>query len=251
MSYLFKIVLVLSIVLNLIALWALFHYVMYGGSPLGEIKRKLFGSSKTKTITIPYENENNTIKKEAAEGKIDSLRVVFYGASITHNWNLGKYFPEIHPLNRGVGGFVPDLLTKYKSNVLDLRPRAVVIKLCAINIRPQIPMSVLKDGLDMMVGLARAYDIIPITTTIIPSAKPAAHIGDFSVIDSLKSYNEWVREYSVKNNLGIIDYATAIQDENGFLPRKYAKDPVHINEEGYKVLSNTARPIIYDIIGVK
>jgi lysophospholipase L1-like esterase len=250
MTNILKLALIASLILNIIAVWALFHYVYYGGSPLSELKRKLLGSSKSAPPAIPYADENAAISKEVADGKTDPLRVVFFGASITHNWDLNKYFPKIHPVNRGVGGFVPDLMTKFKSNVLDLKPAAMVVKFCSINIRPQIPMHQLKDALEMMVQLARDNGIVPVVTTIIPPSKPAAHIGDFRVIDTLAAFNEWVRDYAARNSLAIIDYARAIQDENGFLPREYAVDPVHLNDKGYDIIAGAARPVIYKVMGI-
>jgi lysophospholipase L1-like esterase len=223
---------------------------MYGGSPLSELKRKILGGPKP-AETSPFDKENQKYLREAQSGVLDSLRVVFYGASITHDWNLPKYFPQIHPINRGVGGFIKDLLIKYKSNVLDLKPKAVVIKICSINIRPQIPMYYLKDGMAMMVEMAQANDIIPIVATIIPGAKATAHIGDFNVADSLKEFNEWVRSYATDKNLELIDYAKAIGDESGFLPRECSVDPVHLNDKGYDVIAEAARPVVYRVIGVE
>jgi len=248
MSNLLKIVLAGSILLNLLAIWGFLHYIMYGGNPLLELKRKLTGTSKVVGPEIPRAEENARMRQEAAEGKTDSLRVVFFGASITDSWDLNRYFPAFHPVNRGVGGFVPDLVIKFKSNVLDLKPRAVVIKICSINIRPTIPAYQLRDGMEMMVQLAQANGIKPIVTTMIPSARPAATIGEFSVIDAIREFNDWVREYTRSNNLPLIDYALAIQNEDGFLPRDCSIDPVHINGKGYDILAEAARPVIHRVL---
>ncbi|NIS18109.1 MAG: hypothetical protein GWN00_09705 [Aliifodinibius sp.] len=251
MSGVLKIILIASLLINVVAVWGLLHYIYYGGSPLGELKRKLLGSPTRGNYQDPLHEENLRLKKEVEQGKYDSLRVVFLGASITHSWNLEKYFPEIHPVNRGIGGLAPSLLTKFKENVLDLKPRAVVIKFCSINMRPSQPLRVLQDALDMMVQLSKANQITPIVCTIIPAGKPSAHIGDYSVADSIQEFNRWVREYTDREQIELIDYAAAIQDDKGFLPRKYSKDPVHLNERGYEVISNAARPRIYRILDIE
>ncbi|HWR82559.1 MAG TPA: GDSL-type esterase/lipase family protein [Candidatus Deferrimicrobium sp.] len=251
MQTLWKLLLIASIVLNLIAIWGLFHYVRYGGSPLGELKRRLTGGSRQNVPQLPFLAENERIMAENAKGIVDPLRVVFLGASITNRWDLQRDFPWAHMINRGAGGqLVPAMLSRYKRDVLDLKPKAVVLKFCSINIRPQIPLSVLRDAMMMMVQLARGNDIVPIVSTIIPAGKPEAHIGDFSVVDSLASFNEWVRSFAVDNSVPIIDFAAAIQDEHGFLPRQYSTDPVHVNEAGYRLLAEAARPVIYQAIGI-
>ncbi|MEA2030939.1 MAG: GDSL-type esterase/lipase family protein [candidate division Zixibacteria bacterium] len=250
MSNLLKIILIGSILLNLFAIWGLFHYIMYGGNPLSDLKRKLTGTHQQSQPKIPRAEENAKIRQEVSEGKTDSLRVVFFGASITNRWDLDKYFSEFHPINRGVGGFAPDLISKYKANVLDLKPRAVVMKICSINMRPTIPNYKLKDVVQMMVQLAQANDIIPIVATMIPSGRPAANIGEFSVVDGINDFNDWVREYTKTNQLAMIDYAAAIQDDNGFLPRDCSVDPVHVNDKGYNIMAKAALPVIIDVLGL-
>lgn len=241
-----------SIILNLAAVWGFFHYVRYGGSPLGELKRRLTGTTKQTPSELPYTNENAQFLAEIAQGKSDPLRVVFMGASITNRWDLERDFPEVHMVNRGVGGqLAPAMLSRFKRDVIDLKPKAVVIKFCSINIRPHMPLSVLKDGMTMMSRLAQANDIVPIVSTIIPAGKPEAHIGDFSVVDTLAEFNDWVRRYAAENSFPLIDFAAAIQDEHGFLPREYSVDPVHVNEKGYEKLAEAARPVIYQAVGIQ
>ncbi len=252
MQTIWKIILVISIILNLVAVWGFFHYIRYGGSPLGELKRMFAGAAKQKAPKLSYAEENASLMEDMRRGELDSLRVVFLGASITRRWDLEKYFPEIHPINRSIGGqLVFDMLPRFKRDVLDLKPRAVVIKFCSINIRPRMPLSVLKDGMAMMVQLSLANDVIPIVSTIIPAGKPEAHIGDFSVVDTLAEFNFWVRDYARENGIALIDYAAAIQDEHGFLPRECSVDPVHLNEKGYDIIAGAARPVIYEVMGIK
>ena len=252
MHYVWKIILVLSLLLNIIAIWGFIHYVKYGGSPLGDLKRMLTGTTHQKMAKVPYAEDNQRIKHELAAGMPDMKRVVFMGASITRRWNLEDYFPDIIAINRGVGGqLAPQLLTRFRRDVIELQPDAVVIKFCSINIRPQIPAKVLEDGMAMMVQLTRANNIIPIICTIIPPGKPEARIGDFSVIENTMKFNEWLRKYATDNDIPLIDYARAIEDENGLLPRNYSSDPVHVNEQGYHILAEAARPVIYSILEVK
>jgi hypothetical protein len=250
MSTLFKLILIGSLLFNILAIWGLFQYVMYGGSPISDLKRRLTGTYKQEAPPVPYGEDNESILKEISAGKTDSLRVVFFGASITDRWDLKKYFPEFHTVKRGVGGYVPDLMAKYKSNVLDLKPKAVAIKFCSINFRPSIPAYYLKDGLQVMVQTAQAAGIIPIVTTVIPVGKPAARIGDYSAIDSLKAYNDWVRQYAQANSLYLIDYAKAIEGDDGFMPQECTDDAIHLTDKGYDLISNAARPVIKKALGL-
>ena len=249
MQNLWKILLVGSVLLNVIAIWGFFHFIKYGGSPLGQLKRILTRTTERTSPKIPYSEDNARIIKEIAEGKIDKKRVVFLGASITRRWDLDKYFPEVNMINRGVGGqLVPSILTRFKRDVIDLKPDAVIIKFCSINIRPSLPMEVLEDGMSMMVLMSKANNIVPIISTIIPAGKPEAHIGDFSVVDTLRKFNNWVREFAETNSLPIMDFAKAIEDENGFLPRDCSVDPVHVNDKGYDILATVVEPVLRETL---
>lgn len=249
MNLILKIILIGSILLNLLAVWGFFHYIKYGGSPLGELKRKITGSSHQQKAKVPNVEDNARILKEMAEGTDDPNRIVFFGASITGRWDFEKHFPNTNIINRGVGGqLVPSMLARYKRDVLDLKPRAVIIKFCSINIRPHLSLQVLKDGMTMMVDLAKNENITPIVSTIIPSGKPEAHIGDFNVAETLNEFNTWVRQYASDNSLDLIDFAEAIGDDQGYLPRDCSVDPVHVNNKGYIILSDAARPIIEKVL---
>lgn len=252
MQHIWKIILIGSVLFNIVAVWGFFHYVRYGGSPLGELKRRLTGSTKQNTPRNSYAEENARIIEELAAGDVPPHRVVLFGASITRRWDLDRYFPNAHMINRGVGGqLVPSMLSRFKRDVLDLKPDAVVIKFCSINIRPHQELTMLQDGMTMMAEMAQRQNISPIVSTIIPAGKPEAHIGDFHIADSLNKFNIWVRQFAVDNELPLIDFATAIADDAGFLPRNCSTDPVHVNEKGYRVLSAAARPVIEKVLGVE
>lgn len=251
MNWILKIMLVGSILLNILAIWGFFSYVKYGGNPLGDLKRKLTGGDKVGPPRTLWAEEYAAIQKEIAEGKTDSLRVVFFGASITNRWDLQASFPEIHAVNRGMGGqLAPQFLPRFKRDVIDLKPRAVMIKFCSINMRPEMSQQTLKDAMTMLCQLATANNIIAIPATIIPAAKAEARISDYSVVDSLREFNSWLRQYAADNKLPLIDFAKAIQDENGFLPRECSVDPVHVNERGYEILTEAARPVLHQVLGL-
>ena len=251
MSWIWKIVLIGSILVNLLAVWGYFSYVKYGGNPLGDLKRKLTGGDKVGPPRTPWAEESAAIRKEIAEGKTDPLRVVFFGASITNRWDLKTTFPEIHAINRGMGGqLAPQFLPRFKRDVIDLKPRAVMIKFCSINMRPEMSQQSLKDAMDMLCQLATANGIIAIPATIIPAGKAEARISDYSVVDSLREFNDWLRQYASDKQLPLIDFARSIDDENGFLPRECAVDPVHVNERGYEILAEAARPVLHRVLGL-
>ena len=62
--------------------------------------------------------------------KKDERRVVFMGDSITEEWSnlYSEYFTEKGYINRGIGGqTTPQMLIRFKPDVVDLKPEIVVV----------------------------------------------------------------------------------------------------------------------------
>ena len=73
-----------------------------------------------------YEDENQNL----GPPKKNENRVVFLGDSITEGWSSlnPSYFEEKSYINRGIGGqTTPQMLIRFKQDVVDLKPSVVVI----------------------------------------------------------------------------------------------------------------------------
>src|ERR1041385_8435061 len=55
-------------------------------------------------------------------------RIVFMGDSLTDGWRLEEYFRDKPYINRGIGGqTTPQMLIRFRPDVIELQPRAVII----------------------------------------------------------------------------------------------------------------------------
>src|SRR5580704_12217701 len=71
-----------------------------------------------------YRDANDVVKPPAP----GENRVVFFGDSITDMWKIEEYFPGKPYLNRGIGGqTTPQMLVRFRQDVIDLHPKVVVI----------------------------------------------------------------------------------------------------------------------------
>ncbi len=100
----------------------------------------------------------------------------------------------------------------------------------------------------MMSDMAHNQGIVPIIATIIPAGKPEARIGDFSVVDSLQQYNDWVRVFAAERGYPLADFAAAIETEEGYLPFDCSVDPVHLNQKGYDVLELVLKSVLDTVL---
>jgi hypothetical protein len=73
-----------------------------------------------------YRDANATVQPPAPGEE----RVVFMGDSITDGWGkrYGKFFPGKPYINRGISGqTTPQMLVRFRPDVIDLRPAVVVL----------------------------------------------------------------------------------------------------------------------------
>jgi len=199
-----------------------------------------------------FHAEENRRWREAGERP----DVVFMGASITKRWNPEGKMGSLKVAARGVGGQWPShYLLRFKPDVLDLAPRAVVIKACAISFRPGVDEGGLRDAVLTMLDMAAARGIRPVLATSIPVREDgnalygsSGKILDRTVNDAMLPWNDWLRGLAEERGCGLIDFWRAMADERGFLPDALAEDDIHPNDAGYALMTETARPVLEELL---
>ena len=167
---------------------------------------------------------------------------VLFGDSITRGWEKMDY-PWLHArrfYGRGISGQVTSqMLVRFRQDVIDMEPQYVVI-LAGINDiahnNGRIKVEHIFHNLQSMVELAQVHGIKPVMCTLCPTKEIFWYkeMGDpRPAVDSL---NTLIRQYAAANQIPLADYHSAMKDEENGLKEAYAKDPVHPNMEGYKVM---------------
>ena len=186
-----------------------------------------------------YEQNNSELKKIN-----EPDRVVFMGNSITEGWSfLDKDFFINNPfVNRGIGGqTTPQMLIRFKPDVVNLNPKAVVI-LAGINDiagnTGPITIENIAENIISMAEIAKANEIKVFICSTLPAIdfpwSPGMEPGPKVV-----KLNSILKNYCDSNNIPYIDYFSAMSDEKGGLKvPEYttADDLVHPNLAGYKVM---------------
>ena len=186
-----------------------------------------------------YEQSNSELKKIN-----DPNRVVFMGNSITEGWSfLDKDFFINNPfVNRGIGGqTTPQMLIRFKPDVVNLNPKAVVI-LAGINDIAEntgpVTIENIAENIISMAEIAKANEIKVFICSTLPAIdfpwSPGMDPGPKVV-----KLNSILKNYCDSNNIPYVDYFSAMSDEKGGLKvPEYttADDLVHPNLAGYKVM---------------
>ena len=178
-------------------------------------------------------------------------RVVFFGDSITDIWKLEQYFPGKPYVNRGISGQTTwQMLVRFRQDVIDLQPGAVVILAgtndIAGNTGPMRNEDIEAD-LATMAELAKAHSIAVVFASILPVHNYTAKSQDFFAQRPGKrilEVNQWLRDYCAKNGMMYLDYFSALVDDKGLLKKELAEDGLHPNDAGYKIMAPLAEAAI-------
>ena len=164
-------------------------------------------------------------------------RVVFMGDSITEFWTKSYWGKE--RINRGISGQTsPQMLLRFRSDVIELKPKAVVILAgtndIAGNTGPATNEMIV-GNIASMAELARSHGIRVILCSVLPAAgfywneaaRPAPQIA---------ALNALIKDYARRQRLSYVDYYAAMVDDRPGLKKAYSEDGVHPNEAGYEVM---------------
>lgn len=185
-------------------------------------------------IGLPADNEN---------------RVVFIGNSITQGWievNPNFFIGKSY-INRGISGqTTPQMLVRFRSDVVNLKPKVVVILAgtndIAGNTGPST-LEMIEDNIASMVEIANANNIKVVLCSILPAYDYPWKTG-LEPAQKIVDLNKWIKEYAVKNKIIYVDYFAPIADQRNGMKKAYSEDGVHPNLAGYKVME----PIVENAI---
>ncbi len=179
----------------------------------------------------------------------DGQRVVFYGNSITEGWE--PYFDAMFPgkpyIGRGIGGqTTPQLLVRFRQDVISLQPKVVVILAgtndIAGNTGPST-LAMIEDNLASMAELAKANSIRVVLSSVLPAYDFSWRPG-LEPARKIVKLNKWIEDYASAHDIVFLDYHSAMADERDGLPTEFSEDGVHPNETGYRVMAVLAEEAI-------
>lgn len=180
-------------------------------------------------------------------------RVVFIGNSITDGW--ARYFPAMFPgkpyIGRGIGGqTTPQMLVRFRQDVVALRPKVVVILAgtndIAGNTGPST-LEMIEDNIASMAEIARANGIRVVLSSILPVYDYPWKPG-LEPAPKIIAVNNWLKRYAAQHGDVYLDYHSAMADERGGMRPELASDGVHPTEAGYRVMAPLAEKAIREAL---
>jgi lysophospholipase L1-like esterase len=196
-----------------------------------------------------YKDENFKIGSPAE----NENRIVFMGNSITEGWmQINPEFFEGKPyINRGISGqTTPQMLVRFRQDVVNLKPKAVVILAgtndIAGNTGPST-LEMIEDNIASMVEIAKANNIKVLLCSVLPAFDYPWKPG-LNPAEKIVNLNKWIKNYCEENDLIYVDFFTSMADDRNGLKKEYSEDGVHPNKLGYDVMVPILQKSITKII---
>jgi lysophospholipase L1-like esterase len=197
--------------------------------------------------TAHYRKANAALPPPAA----GEPRVIFLGDSIFEGWYLPEPFPGKAYVGRGIGGqTTSQVLVRFRQDVIDLHPAAVLILLgtndIAGNTGP-ITLADIEENFASLVELARAHGIAVVLSSVLPVHNyTRASLLSFPLRPpaQIAALNSWLKNYCHEQGLVYLDFFSAMVDGAGLLKKELAEDGLHPNRAGYAIMAPLAAEAI-------
>ena len=194
-----------------------------------------------------YEQANKDIMSQPP----DLHRVVLMGNSITEFWaeTHPQFFADNHLVGRGISGQVSSqMLVRFRQDVLNLYPRAVVIN-CGTNDIAEnngpYDEDITVDNIRSMAELAHSHGIDVVLSSVLPCDRFVWNPSVNGVQGKIASLNRRIIQLAEELNLPYIDYFTPMETgEQHALNPAYTEDGVHPNAAGYDVMEGVLLKVI-------
>jgi lysophospholipase L1-like esterase len=171
-------------------------------------------------------------------------RVVFMGDSITEGWKLDQAFPGKPYVNRGISGqTTPQMLVRFRQDVIDLKPKVVVILAGTNDIAGNTgPMTLgqTEGNLASMAELAAANGIRVVLCSVLPAFDYPWSPG-LTPAPKIAQINAWLKDYAARKDYVYVDFYSVMKDDRGGLPATLSKDGVHPLPAGFVVMTPLAQ----------
>ena len=213
----------------------------------------LLNPNKSAAQDWPNLEKYKTANAELSAPTENEHRVVFMGNSITEGWSNANpdFFKNNSYINRGISGqTTPQMLLRFRQDVIDLKPKIVVILAGTNDIAGNTgPMTLeqIRDNMLSMVELAKANNIFPIVCSVLPAYDYPWRPGKQPNI-KIPKLNTMLKAMAEEEDVMYLDYFSEMADDRNGLPKALTTDEVHLTKAGYAEMEKSVQKAIVQVV---
>ena len=175
--------------------------------------------------------------------------IVFFGDSITEQYNVKEFFDELQVVNSGISGNQTiDLLTQIETRLYDYNPSKVIILIGINDInRGKTDNEILDNLKNIIKGIKKTRKNADIyIQSVYPVNRNKSELAGMLYNEDVnnkrvKALNKKIKKLSKIENIPYIDVYSALSDNDGNLKDIYTKDGVHLTDLGYYKVTKTLK----------
>ena len=170
-------------------------------------------------------------------------KIIFLGDSITHRYDLKKYYDNKNIINQGiVGNTTKDVLERLQTGVYDYNVKKVILLIGTNDIGNQEDPI---ENIKLIINKIKSHDnsieiivesIYPINNT--KNSKIKKDVVGTRNNEKIKETNKKIKEICKEKNITYVNVYEELTDKNGNLKLEYTVEGLHISDEGYKKITN-------------
>lgn len=170
-------------------------------------------------------------------------KIIFLGDSITHRYDLKKYYDNKNIINQGIeGNTTEDVLERLQTGVYDYNAKKVILLIGTNDIGDQEDPI---ENIKLIINKIKSHDnsieiivesIYPINNT--KNSKIKKDVVGTRNNEKIKETNKKIKEICKEKNITYVNVYDELTDKNGNLKLEYTVEGLHISDDGYKKITN-------------
>lgn len=192
---------------------------------------------------LTFNHNKVKIVTKIKEKEVIPENIVFLGDSITHRYDLEKYYGDNSQMvNSGEeSNTTDDILNNLKERVYNYNPSKVFLLIGTNDIENGKEVDEIVDNIKKIVEEIK--DNRPKTKIYIESVYPVDNDNKKGMAgdrknSEIENINTKLEEYCQKEKISFIDIYSKLLGDEGNMKQEYTEDGLHISEEGYNIITD-------------
>ena len=175
---------------------------------------------------------------------VNDNNYLFLGDSITFRYDLNKYYNNLPVVNSGVDGDKTcDIMKNIKKRVYDYNPSKIFLLIGTNQLKTQDDEEIFEDIVNLVDEIHKnrsradiyVESIYPVNGNIVNRHTKIRKNS------RIRNINNMLQDYYKDSYVKYVDLYSELADDEGNLKKEYSDDALHLNDEGYKIVTNVLK----------